>query len=107
MLSSKYIQAAVTNIKNYYRLHFPNYQWSKRTSGPFPTNYVQELKTAPELIPGHMTFYQSQVWLLHWSVEFGCIDTMTAVYELASYLAMPGEGYVEAIFHLFNYLEKN
>ena len=35
MSSSKYIQAAVTNVKDYHRKHFETRQWAKRTSGPF------------------------------------------------------------------------
>jgi Reverse transcriptase (RNA-dependent DNA polymerase) len=58
MSSSKYIQAAVANVKQYHRLHFPSHQWAKRTSGPFPINYAPELDTTPELDAGHSTFYQ-------------------------------------------------
>jgi hypothetical protein len=66
MLPSKYIQTAVTNVKNFHRLHFPNYQWSMRTSDPFPINYAPDLDTTPELIAGHVTFYQSKVGVLRW-----------------------------------------
>ena len=59
MSSSKCIQAAVANVKEYHQLHFPSYQLAKRTSGPFPINYEPELDTAPELNAGHATFYQS------------------------------------------------
>jgi hypothetical protein len=106
MSSSKYIQAAVANVKAYHRQNYPNYQWTKRTSGPFPINYAPELDTTPELSAKDATFYQSQVGVLRWCVELGRIDIITEVSELASYLALPRQGHLEAVFHMFNYLEK-
>ena len=52
------------------------------------------------------TFYQSQIGVLRRCVELGRVDIITEVSELASYLAMPREGHLEAVFHLFNYLDK-
>jgi hypothetical protein len=106
MSSSKYIQAAVANVKAYHSLHFPTRLWAKRTSGPFPLNYAPELDTTPELDATHASFYQTQIGVLRWCVELGRIDIITEVSELASYLALPREGHLEAVFHLFNYVEK-
>jgi hypothetical protein len=106
MSSSKYIQAAVANVKEYHRKYFPTHPWTKRTSGPFPLNYAPELDTTPELNATHATFYQTQIGVLRWCVELGRVDIITEVSELASYLAMPREGHLEATFHLFNYLDK-
>ncbi len=39
-------------------------------------------------------------------MELGRIDIITEVSELSSFLAMPREGHLDAVFHLFNYLEK-
>ena len=52
MSLSKYIQAAVANVKDYHLLHFPSRAWAKKTSGPFPLNYAPELDTTPELNAG-------------------------------------------------------
>jgi hypothetical protein len=52
------------------------------------------------------SFYQTQIGVLRWCVELGRVDIITEVLELSSYLAMPREGHLEAVFHLFNYLEK-
>ena len=106
MSSSKYIQAAVTNVKAYHKQHFPMRTWAKRTGGPFPLNYAPELDTTPELSPAQATFYQTQVSILRWCVELGRIDIITEVSELASYLALPREGHLEPVFHLFNFLDK-
>jgi hypothetical protein len=69
-------------------------------------SYAPELDTTPELSAVDATFYQSQVGVLRWCVELGRVDIITEVSELASFLAMPRQGHLEAIFHLFNYLEK-
>jgi hypothetical protein len=99
MSSSKYIQAAVANVKSYHNKHFATRQWSKRTSGPFPLNYRPELDTTPELSPNQASFYQTQISVLRWCVELGRIDIITEVSELASYLALPREGHLEGVFH--------
>jgi hypothetical protein len=43
---------------------------------------------------------------LHWIVELGRIDIITEVSCLASHLALPRRGHLEALFHLFAYLKK-
>jgi hypothetical protein len=104
--SSKYIQAAVSNVKKYHTQHFPSRRWDKRTSGPFPLNYVPELDTTPTLDDQQSAFYQSQIGVLRWIVELGRVDIITEVSELSSFLTMPREGHLDAVSHLFNYLDK-
>ena len=107
MRPSKYIQAAVANVKEYHKRMYRSRQWAKRTSGPFPLNYAPELDTTPELDAQAASFYQTQIGVLRGCVELRRIDIITEVSELASYLVMPREGHLEAIlFHLFNFLEK-
>jgi hypothetical protein len=105
MSSSKYIQAAVAIVKTYHSKEYPTSKWEKRTSGPFPNNYAPELDTTELLDHEKSTFYQSQIGVLRWIVELGRIDMITEVSELSSFLAMPREGHLDAVFHLFNYLE--
>jgi hypothetical protein len=45
MSSSKYIQAAVQNIKDYVAKTHPGLKLAKRASGPFPAGYSPELDT--------------------------------------------------------------
>ncbi len=75
-------------------------------SGPFPINYAPQVNTTPELSAGGATFYLLQVGVLRWCVELGRVDIITKVSELASSLVMPRQGHLEAILHVFNYLEK-
>jgi hypothetical protein len=106
MSSSKYIQAAVHNVKEYHNANFPSRQWTKRAKGPFPLNYAPETDVSPILDATQGSFYQTQIGVLRWCVELGRIDIITEVSELASYLAQPREGHLNAVFHIFGYLEK-
>lgn len=106
MSASKYVQAAVAIVKAYHAKEYPTRKWGKRTSGPFPSDYAPELDTTDLLDHEKSAFYQSQIGVLRWIVELGRIDIITEVSELSSFLAMPREGHLDAVFHLFNYLEK-
>ena len=106
MSSSKYVQSAVAIVKGYHRKHFPTQQWLQRAKGPFPVDYAPEIDTTPTLNASQATFYQTQIGVLRWCVELSQVDIITEVSELASYLAMPREGHLEAVFHLFANLEK-
>ena len=106
MSSSKYIQAAVWNVKDYDAKACPGVKLAKHASGPFPTGYIPELDTTPELNNKDATFYQLQISVLHWRVELGRVDIITEVSTLLSHLALPCEGHLEALLHLFAYLNK-
>ena len=51
------------------------------------------------------TFCQSQIGILHWMVDMGRIDIATEVSLLASHVALPREGHLEAVFHMYVYLK--
>jgi hypothetical protein len=47
MSSSKYIQAAIRNIKDYVAKTCPGHTLAKQAMGPFPTGYIPELDMMP------------------------------------------------------------
>jgi hypothetical protein len=106
MSASKYVQAAAAIVKAYHAKEYPRQKWGKCTSGPFPSNYAPKLDISDLLDHEKSAFYQSQIGVLLWIVELGQIYIITEVSELSSFLAMPHEGLSDAVFHLFNYLEK-
>ena len=77
-----------------------------RAENPFVIGYSPELDDSPELDPSLSSYYQSQIGILRWMVELGRVDMMTEVSMLASHLAMPREGHLEAIFHIYVYLKQ-
>ena len=92
---SKYIQEAVKNVQDIV-LKELGHGLPKRIGGPWPTGYAAELDETPELSPRMANMYQSHVGVLHWIVEIGRIDIITEVSMLASHMALPREGHLEA-----------
>ena len=101
---SKYIQEAVRATKervNEKRLKFP-----RKVHGPWPSNYNAEMDATKELDATMANVYQSLIGILHWIVELGRVDVITEVLTLASYLAAPREGHLEAAIHIYSYMKK-
>jgi hypothetical protein len=74
-------------------------------SSPWPNGYESETDASPELSAELATYYQSQIGVLHWIVELGRVDIVTEVSMLASQMALPREGHLEAVFEAFAYLQ--
>ena len=105
MSLSKHIQVAMNNVKDYLAKSYPGCGLPKCATAPLPINYMPKLDVTPELDADKASFYQSQIGVLHWCVELGCINIITKVSALSSHLALPHEGHLEAVFHIFAYLE--
>jgi hypothetical protein len=73
-------------------------------SGPFEGGNKPDLDESPELDPTRANFYQSQIGILRWYVELGRINIITEVSMLSTYLCLPLEGHLEAVFHVSVYL---
>ena len=102
---SKYVQEAVRNVEQHLAKKANGMKLNKRAKAPFPTGYHAELDVTPELGPEEANYYQSQIGVLRWMVELGRIDIIAEVSVLSSHLALPREGHLEAVFHLFGYLK--
>ena len=102
--ASKYVQEAVRNCETFIKKNLPG-GMPKKAPGPWPTNYVSELDETPELSPALANFYQSLVGVVRWIVELGRVDVITEVSTLASHMALPREGHLDAALHLFAYLK--
>jgi hypothetical protein len=86
--------------------NFNGRKLSKRASGPWPGDYASELDELPALNPTMVSYYQSQIGVLHWMVELGRVDIITEVSTLASHMVLPRDGHLEAVFHIFAYLKR-
>ena len=107
MSPSKYVQEAVKNVEGHLSKEKGGMKLAKRANTPYLRDYKPKLDMSPELGPTEAQYYQSQVGVLQWMVEIGRIDMITEVSMLASHLAMPREGHLECIFHIFAYLKIN
>ena len=73
---------------------------------PIQTIYRPELDVTPELNSTDATYYQSLIGILRWMVELGRIDICLEVSMMSSHLALPREGHLEQVLHIFGYLKK-
>ena len=103
---SKYVQEAVKNVEKYLDEKMGGRKLPNRFRGLWPSDYRPELDDSPELDPKMANYYQSLIGVLHWMVELGRVDIITEVSLLASHLALPREGHLDAALGLCTYLKK-
>ena len=103
--SRKYVQAAVKNVEKYLE-ETGGPKLMGRANTPISTSYRPELDTSPELNPSRAAYYMSLIGILRWMVELGRVDICLEVSMMSSHMAMPREGHLEQVFHIFSYLKK-
>jgi len=69
------------------------------------TDYRPELDVSPTLGLAEVNYYQSQTGVPWWAVKLGRMDIATEVSMLTSHNALPHEGHLTAVFHIFSYLK--
>ena len=105
MLPSKYVQEAVKNVKNYLQEKEPGRPWLEKAPTPFSKDYRPEIDISPRLGADDATHYMLQIGVLRWMVvELGRVDIITEVSMLASQLACPRKGHLEAVYRIYAYL---
>jgi hypothetical protein len=105
--SSQYVQSAVANVEAYLEKQ-ANAKWKYPTKAetPMQTSYRPELDVSPELGSTDASYYQSLIGILQWIVELGRVDICLECSTMSSYLALPMEGHLHQVFHIFAYLKK-
>jgi len=102
--SSKYVQEAVKNVERY--LDEEGGSLPRKAETPIQTSYRPELDVTPELGPTQAAYYQSLIGMLRWMVELGRVDICLETSMMSSHLAMPREGHLAQLFHMFAHLKK-
>jgi hypothetical protein len=100
---SQYVQAAVANVEQH--LQQRNLMLPTRVNAPLQTGYRPEMDVTLELSPNDASHYQSLIGILRWMVELGRIDICCEVSMLSSHLALPREGHLAQLYHMFGYLK--
>jgi hypothetical protein len=102
---SKYVRASVDTVTKYLT-NLGDERWSmpKKASNPFPGDYEPEMDTTPTLNPELASWYASLIGMLRWMVEIGRVDIITEVSKMASQMASPREGHLDALLHMFGFL---
>ena len=68
-------------------------------------SYKPELDFSPELSSKLHARYQQFIGILCWAVKLGRVDIYLKTSLLSQYLALPREGHLEAVYHIFAYLK--
>jgi hypothetical protein len=71
------------------------------------SSYRPELDTTDECDDKGASRYSQLIGVLRWAVELGRIDIYTEVALLSQHLALPRVGHLEAVYHIFAYLQKH
>ena len=58
----------------------------------------------PELTSIEASYYQSLIGILRWMVEMGRMDITCEVSMMASHVALPRQGHLNQLYHIFSYL---
>jgi len=58
-----------------------------------------------ELDDAMVTRYRQLIGILRWAVELGWIDIFHEASLMSQYQALPREGHLEALYHVFSYLK--
>ena len=103
--SAQYCKAAVENVE----AHLKNKEMSlvNKASTPLSSGYRLEVDITPELGSTDAAYYHSMIGVLRWIVELGRADLATEVSMMSSHLALPREGHLKEVFHIFAYLKKH
>ena len=103
--SAQYVKAAVDNVVTY--LKSKEEKLVAQAPTPLSNGYRPEIDMSPELQPAEASYFQSLIGILHWIVELEMDDICIEVSMMSSHLALPREGYMKELFHMFVYLKKN
>ncbi len=103
--SSQYVQAAVKNVRDWLAKEENKHWKMPHANTPLRTSYRPELDVSPELTPELASYYQSLIGVLRWIMELGRVDVCLEVSMMSSHLALPREGHLEQLLHIFGYLD--
>ena len=102
MGSEQYVKEAIRNVKNW--LKERDLALTGKGTCVLPSGYRPELDLSSYCNDDDANWYQQQIGVLRWAVELGRIDICCEVSMLASYCAAPRVGHLQAVLHLYSYL---
>ena len=103
MTSEQYVKAAIANVEA--KLNESGQRLPTRCVTPMQANYRPELDVTAEMKIEGIRYYQELIGILRWAVELGRIDITMEVSMLSSHLALPREGHLQQVYHMFGYLK--
>jgi hypothetical protein len=101
--SHQYVHAAVQNVHAHLEKKGMKLPYS--APNPLSTDHRPEIDVTPELGEADASYYQHLIGILRWIVELGRVDINVEVSMMSSHLAMPREGHLKELYHMFAYLK--
>ena len=83
-----------------------NWKMPSKADTPLTTTYRPEMDISREINEADAAYYQSLIDILRWIVKLGQVDVCLEVSMISSHLALPREGHLEQVLHIFAYLKK-
>ena len=80
---------------------------STNINSPLSNDYRPELDSSTELDGAYRAYYKSLIGILWWMLELDIIDIWCELSMITSHLALPREGHLYQVFHIFAYLNKH
>jgi hypothetical protein len=103
MSSIKYFQAALQNMQEYLKKNGDR-KLKKNLSAPFDSTCRADTDYSPVLGPKMAKYFWPQIGILRWCLELVRIDIVIEVSMLSTFVCMPREGHLYALYHMFAYL---
>jgi len=104
MSSVDYVKAAVAEVVN--KLAKENKQLVLKAVTPMTSDYAPELDGSPELNADDTQYYQELIGILRWATEIGRVDIVVEVSIMSQFQAMPREGHLKEVLHMFAFLKR-
>ena len=98
-IPERYIKGLVSNVEKYLaELDDARCQLSKnKAENPFVGDFGPDMDETPALKQNLAYWYQYLIGMLRWMVDIDTLDIITEVSMMASQMAVPREGHLEAV----------
>jgi hypothetical protein len=103
MSSDLYVKRALADVER--ELASVDQKLPTKEPTPMAQGYRPEIDVTTELDARRANYFQGLIGVLRWMCELGRIDILYDVAVLSSHLAMPREGHLDQVFHIFAYLK--
>ena len=103
MNCEQYVKSAIANVET--KLNESGQRLPSKCATPLQANYRPELDVTAEMKIDGARYYQELIGVLRWAVELGRIDMAIEVSMMSTHLALPREGHVQQVYHMFGYLK--
>jgi len=101
--SCQYVQSAVKNVEEHLAKIRDKLPYEAPT--PLSSGYHPEIDVSPKLGEADASYFHSLIGVLCWIVELGRVGLDVQVSMMSLHMALPREGHLKEIYHIFAYLK--